>query len=394
LTEWAERRLSGLVRERDDRGHPDAQVLSVYRDLGVVPKADRSDNYNKTPEDLTSYKKVRVGDLVINKMKAWSGSLAVSQHEGIVSGDYMVCEVLGPVDRGFLHHLLRSRAVFSQIAAVSTGIRPSQWRLYWDDLRDVRIRIPPKMAQRAIARYLDAETTRIAQLEEAYRGLARLHAERGSSTLSGCFTGRPTKLKRLVTKIGSGKTPDGGSESYVDDGVAFVRSMNVHDGWLDLSDMAHITAETDAQMASTRLKDGDVLLNITGASIGRSAVVPVGFGPGNVNQHVCIVRPRSGVPSTLLGAALLTAGVQTQIRAAQVGGNRDGLTFEQVGDLQVPWPKHADLADLEGRTWAIVGQARQFEKLVGEQIRLLHERRQALITAAVTGQIDIPGVAA
>jgi type I restriction enzyme, S subunit len=108
VTAWTSVRLSSVLRDIDDREHPDLEVLSVYRDLGVIPKASRDDNFNKTPEDLSSYKRVRVGDLVINKMKAWSGSLAVSDYDGIVSGDYMVCAVKGSVDRRFLHHLLRS----------------------------------------------------------------------------------------------------------------------------------------------------------------------------------------------------------------------------------------------------------------------------------------------
>ncbi len=98
--------LRFVLRERDVRNRENATVLSVYREHGVVPKASRDDNFNKTPSDISSYKFVRPGDLAVNKMKAWQDSLAVSNYEGIVSGDYMVCEVTDPsVDPRFLHYL-------------------------------------------------------------------------------------------------------------------------------------------------------------------------------------------------------------------------------------------------------------------------------------------------
>jgi len=84
--------LRRLLRPRDDPNHPELGILSVYREHGVVPKDSRDDNVNKTPEDTGRYLRVRPGDLVVNKMKAWSGSVAVSKYDGIVSGDYLVCE--------------------------------------------------------------------------------------------------------------------------------------------------------------------------------------------------------------------------------------------------------------------------------------------------------------
>ena len=84
---------------------------------------------------------------------------------------------------------------------------------------------------------------------------------------------RVVLLKHLTTKIGSGKTPRGGSEVYVDDGIMLIRSMNVHDSGLKLDDVVYIPPEVDQAMAATRVKPNDVLLNITGASIGRTCLV-------------------------------------------------------------------------------------------------------------------------
>src|SRR6056297_1683995 len=95
------------------------------------------------------------------------------------------------------------------------------------------------------------------------------------------------KIGKYATKLGSGSTPRGGHKVYVDDGVPFIRSQNVNNNNLDFEDMAKITQAIHKQMKSTTVKPLDVLLNITGASIGRSCVVPEKLEEGNVNQHVC-----------------------------------------------------------------------------------------------------------
>jgi type I restriction enzyme S subunit len=257
----------------------------------------------------------------------------------------------------------------------------------------MRIDLPPLDQQRAIADYLDGETARIDALISIYQRLGVEIAERTTAQASAVFDGPPVRLKRLVTKIGSGKTPSGGSEVYQETGVALVRSMNVRAGRVDRTDLARIDPAVNAAMASTQLKEGDVLLNITGGSIGRTAVVDVDVLPANVNQHVCILRPRAGVPASLLSAALMAPSPQSQIASCQVGGNRDGLTFEQVGDLVIAWPTIGTTSK-SNNVERLLEHGERFEAVVTRQIDLLLERRKALITAAVTGQLEIHGVAA
>ena len=132
---WATYRLRHLLRRTSETGFPDEELLSVYRDHGVVRKRDRQDNYNRPGEDLSSYQLVLPGDLVLNKMKTWQGSLGVSQHRGIVSPAYYVCRVAPSIHRRYLHHLLRSRLLVAEYASRSKGIRVNQWDLPWTDLR-------------------------------------------------------------------------------------------------------------------------------------------------------------------------------------------------------------------------------------------------------------------
>jgi len=284
--------------------------------------------------------------------------------------------------------------VFSTLDLAKDAAQTAQPLITQTMVRERSVPLPNLGQQQAIADYLDTETARIDDFSAAYSELAKAVRDRVDSAIAGVFSGPPVRLKRFATKIGSGSTPRGGAETYVDDGVAFLRSMNVQKGYLDTKDLVRIDATTDREMAGTRLHHGDVLLNITGASIGRSAVATADMIPGNVNQHVCIVRPQLGVPSHLLSAALLTPDVQEQIASVQVGGNRDGLTFDQVGNLLIRWPPNEHIELLDREVQRRREDANHLISRMNCQIDLLAERRQALITTAVTGQLDVPGAAA
>lgn len=145
-----------VTRWKSEKGCPDAPVLSLYRDFGVVPKDSRNDNHNVTSLDTSNYKVVDIGDLVINKMKAWQGSMAVSDYRGIVSPAYHVCSITSnKVNKRYLHHLLRNPAYLPEYARLSTGMRIGQWDLGFDDFKNIPFLIPPLDEQAKIADYLD-----------------------------------------------------------------------------------------------------------------------------------------------------------------------------------------------------------------------------------------------
>ncbi len=145
-------------------------------------------------------------------------------------------------------------------------------------------------------------------------------------------------IGELATEVGSGLTPRGGSESYLDKGIPLVRSQNVLMNRLDLSGVAYISEETHESMARSQLWPGDILLNITGASIGRVAVVPSELKEANANQHVCRIRLREGANPHFVCLFLSTKDGQSQILGSQYGTTRQGLNFGQVRQIQVPVP--------------------------------------------------------
>ena len=151
-----------ILKNISERNHPDAEVLSLYRDLGVVPKNSRDDNHNVTSENTAQYKFVEKGSLVINKMKAWQGSLAVSNYEGIVSPAYYVCEFRNNhISKDYVHYLLRSNIYAQQFERLSTGMRVGQWDLSIDDFLATQLLVPPEKEQFAIAECLDKKSLQI-----------------------------------------------------------------------------------------------------------------------------------------------------------------------------------------------------------------------------------------
>lgn len=146
------------------------------------------------------------------------------------------------------------------------------------------------------------------------------------------------KLKELTNKIGSGITPKGGDKAYKSNGRPFVRSQNVGWGKLDLVKVAFIDEKTHNSFLSTELVLDDVLLNITGASIGRCALADHRVVNGNVNQHVCIIRTKIQLFPPFLMQWLLSDEGQNQISSNQAGGNRQGLNFSQIGSFCIICP--------------------------------------------------------
>ena len=159
---WKVDKIKYHLKALGMRNPGNAQVLSVYREYGVIPKDSRDDNHNVTSEDTSNYRYVRKGDFVINKMKAWQGSMAVSRYTGIVSPAYYVYKFTDDaLNRGYFHYLLRSKLYAAEFARISGGIRVGQWDLSAYNFENTMLLIPPLEEQGKIATFLDSQCSEI-----------------------------------------------------------------------------------------------------------------------------------------------------------------------------------------------------------------------------------------
>lgn len=161
--EWEVLKSRYFLNEISVKGYPDEEVLSLYRDYGIIPKNSRSDNHNVTSLDTSGYKLVKPGNLVINKMKAWQGSMAISNLRGIVSPAYYTFEVDNErFNLRFLHYALRNPAYKQEYMRISAGLRVGQWDLNKNEFKNLKYAFPAnKEEQKAIADYLDEKISQI-----------------------------------------------------------------------------------------------------------------------------------------------------------------------------------------------------------------------------------------
>jgi len=195
------------------------------------------------------------------------------------------------------------------------------------------------------------------------------------------------KLSDLTSKIGSGTTPLGGSKVYTTKGHPFIRSQNIGWGRLLLEDIAYIPDDIHNSMNSTELQLNDVLLNITGASIGRSALVNDKIDKGNVNQHVCIIRVnKSLLNERFLNIFLISRGGQKQIEMLQAGGNRQGLNFQQIGLFKIPLPSIDEQKN-------IVEVISSWDEAISKTEKLIHAKKRyknGLMQRLLSGKVRFP----
>ena len=370
-----------------------------YRSSGIrmLRTSDLSDAGVSSPEDGVYLKGpippdqlLQEGDLLLSRAGTIGRSYLVPRAAvGDTFAGFLVrFRPSATTDARFLSYALRTKVIQDQITAEAVSSTIQNFNA--DRYANLVLPDVASEEQRRIAEFLDDRGARIDQIIAAQRKQIDNLLEWIASAVDGLLApqqgaGRWLRVKDVSSKVGSGKTPRGGADAYVDEGVAFLRSQNVHNDGLRLNDVAFISAEIDEEMSSTRVREGDVLLNITGGSLGRCCAVDGLALPANVSQHVCIIRPTAINPSHL-ALLLRSKVVQDQIRLGQVGGNRDGLNFGQVRELRFWHPADA-------MVWSRCGywetQGTEGVAMIGRAVSLLQSYREALITAAVMGELDV-----
>jgi type I restriction enzyme S subunit len=153
---------------------------------------------------------------------------------------------------------------------------------------------------------------------------------------------KAVRMGLLARKLGAGSTPLGGKTVYRATGIPFLRSQNVYNDGLRLDDVAMIPREVHERMAGTHIQHNDILLNITGASIGRCALVPSDFEGGNVSQHVAIIRLICPAIREFIHLSLISPFFQKVIDDVQVGVSREGLSMQRLRQFPMLIPPLAE----------------------------------------------------
>lgn len=188
--DWELKPFNSLYKRVKITNKPNEMLLSIYREYGVIPKESRDDNHNVASEDLSPYQFVDINYLVVNKMKAWQGSLAISTYKGIISPAYFIYEPTHNYYHKYIHYLMRSIFYIQTYKNISKGIRVGQWDLDDYQFNRIKILVPPLEEQQNIVNYIEQENTKINNLIEKQTALIEKLKEYRSSIISHTVTGK------------------------------------------------------------------------------------------------------------------------------------------------------------------------------------------------------------
>ena len=339
-------RLGELVESSKDKNKDGlfADVYSVTNSHGFVPSQEyfNKEVYSK---ELRTYRVVHRNMIAYNPSRINIGSVAVQDKvdNAIVSPLYVVFSAdETKVIPGYLVRFLRSKPGLDQIAQQSIGTVRSN--LKFNALCKMQMPLPSLQTQVERMNKL----TLVEQLADGCENylfhLDELIKSRFVEMFGDPIEGDdwPTiELKDLCSKLGSGATPRGGKSAYKDEGIPLIRSMNVHNGAFVWKDLAYIDNEQADKLRGVTLCEGDVLINITGASVARSCILPKELTGGRVNQHVAIVRAdRSRILPIFLNAVLINDSYQRFLLngSRMAGATREAITKQDLQAMKVPTP--------------------------------------------------------
>jgi len=398
-SEWTRSRIrnvAGLSPGYSGRPPAEDELCTVVpmeslSDDGAIDTSDQRP-FENIQQGLTLFEE---GDVLFAKitpcMENGKGAVVrrMPTRYGFGSTEFHVLRPSRRANGEFLYYTTFNPVYRSYAAENMTGAA-GQKRVSSRFLKDTRLPLPPLPEQEQIVAYLDRSCAAIDGAVTAKRRQLGILDGIRKAFLHSVFArmaGSPVeRIKDITTKIGSGITPEGGAANYLDNGIPLLRSQNVHFDGLRLEDVAYISPETHAEMAGTHLRPKDVLLNITGASIGRCTFVPDGFAEGNVNQHVCIVRPGHRIDHRFLAAFLSSPVGQDQILSTFTGASRQGLSQKELGQIRMPLPDLSLQLEAVAKINDQDSKNKELGKCLEHQIETLLAYRTSLIHEYVTGQ--------
>ena len=371
-------------------GFPEEELLSVYREYGVIRKEDRDDNHNRAGDDLASYQLVEPGDLVLNKMKTWQGALGISGYRGIVSPAYFVYKSRNSESSEFLHYALRSRYYVTQYASFSKGVRPSQWDLQPEYLSMMRVLLPPLSTQQSIVKYLaqeigeiDAMLAMLDDLNEALNSRRASVVERETIARSGSLT----RLK-FCADISLGKTFQGVRKSDHETSVNYVRAASIQPSCLELDDQRMWM--TREEQRKYDLRKGDVLVVEGGAGFGRSVHLAQDMPGWGFQNHVIRARPDQHHDGRFLNYCVKGHYSSGLIGLLADGATIPGLSSDKAKNLPIPDMSLEEQQRIADHLDEVTGRIDAMLATIDQLRALLVERRAALITDVVTGRKQVP----
>lgn len=405
--------LGSLLQLKSDKNHPEYDVLSVYREHGVIKKDSRDDNHNATSLDTSTYKALKPGDLVVNKMKAWQGSMGISPFKGIVSPAYITCEVTSKnIHSSFLHTLLRCNIYVGEYNRLSYGVRVGQWDMHFEDFKRIPLAIPTTSEQIAIANFLDKKTIQIDQAIAQKEKQIELLKERRQVLIHKAVTrglNPDVKLKDSGVEW-IGEIPehwecvkmkfitqfilDGTHGSYprVEYGYRLLSVRNIiNDCFVYREDDSRVSERHFKEISSRfQVTQNDIQLAIVGATLGKVAIVEDMIEPFVTQRSVATIRVlENKCNSRFLFFYLKTGLFQSYLWLNAGFSAQPGVYLGTIKDSNVPLPCLLEQNEILSYLNNVTNKFKVAIASKEKEIEKLKEYKATLINSAVTGKIKV-----
>ena len=292
------------------------------------------------------------------------------------------------IHNSFLKHMFQSPQYFSYIQNVVNGSNINNIKN--EHINNFKIPLTPLDNQEKIAQILDDAASlrfKTEQLIMEYDSLTQsIFLDMFGDPVINPIGWPINQLKKLTSKIGSGSTPKGGKESYYSEGISLIRSLNIHDNFFKMKDLAFINDDQAKRLKNVTLEQNDVLLNITGASVARCTIVPENLLPARVNQHVSILRSKSTIlNSVFLLHLLISPNSKSKLLgvSSQGGATREAITKVQLESFEIILPE----LKLQNQFAEKIALIEQQKKMVKQELKESEDLFNCLLQKAFKGEL-------
>lgn len=401
---WEVKQLRSFLTLFSEKGHGDAQLLSVTREQGVIErdKEDQEENHNFVPDDLSGYKYIEKGDFAINKMKAWQGSYAVSEYNGIVSPAYFTCKLKG-VNKDFFSKAIRSKVYVPFFTQYSKGIRVGQWDLNPNALKSIPFFLPTPDEQSVIVKYIDDKTSNIdAYVADKEKEIELLQELKQKTIADAVTKGLNPDVKTKDSGISwIGEIPEHwevkrvGSflrerkEKYNGDNTLGILSLLKGLGIIPYEEKGNIGNKAKEDLSTYKIaRKGDVVVNCMNVIIGSSGITDY---DGYISPAYYSFIPVDRMMAIIYKHWLSLPQMQGAIRCMAKGilEIRLRVSSQQLLSMKIPFPP---LDEQRAIVSYIEEKCQKIDSLTTElqsEIDYLKEYKQRLIADCVTGQVNV-----
>jgi type I restriction enzyme, S subunit len=375
-----------VFQERIERGYINEELLSVTIGRGVIRQTDVDIKKDSSNEDKSKYKLIRVGDIAYNKMRMWQGALGYSDYQGISSPAYVILKPKMKINPRYFHYMFRTSFYTNYSKRFSYGIVDDQLSLRYTDFKRMYSIVPPIEVQNSIVAYLDKKNEQIDTFIRNKERLIELLEEESGSLRDSLIKDLPSELwKKLkyIRRFRNGYAFK--SELFTaDEGYSVIRIGDIANE-LDLTTCAKypINQKVDKRY---EVKNGDILIALSGATTGKVAQVDKLKDKAYLNQRVA--KLDNGEPYLLLCISSLI--IQKQITLIADGSAQENISNKDIENLQIPFPKKETRDKIVTEFFQRNAPLKLAIEKAQKEIDAIKEYREALVTDLITGKRSVP----